>query len=587
MRTGLLAVAALLGAGALQAASLQVQADDEDVQRLLIAQLDLARALAQAEREPLDDFERQRLCALASEQVRQLLQIEGYFAPRRIALDCAALRLQVEVGEIARFRNVLLEVEGPQDAAQLALWRQWLWETRMRTGRAFVRERWSDGKSALLARVRAQGYPLAQWAHTQAEVDAQTQQVDVQLRLAPGVAARIGPVTLEGLRHHDERRTRQMLGLQEGEVASEAALLAAQTRLLKSQLFDSAQVELDTDSLQGDRMTVRVRLREAPLQQLGLGLGWTTQNGGRITVEHQHRRPYDLPLRTRTRLAWAQDAQALEGELSTHPGARQQRWLTLLRWEREEGIEAPYRQLSWRAGQVRETPQHDRALAVELLNSHQGSGLSAVRSDAWLLHANPAWRQVDSVLLPSDGQTLALQSAVGKARSRDALGTRRNGSLARLQLRWQGWRPLEDERALLWRVELGQLWAADALGLPESLRFRAGGDGSVRGYTHRSLGPRGSASLGSPEIGGRVLWAASLEAVQPLPAWFGIEGLGLAGFVDAGQAAQAWREAKPAYGLGLGLRWRSPVGLLRTDLAKGQRSQGGGWRLHIAVGIAL
>jgi translocation and assembly module TamA len=131
------------------------------------------------------------------------------------------------------------------------------------------------------------------------------------------------------------------------------------------------------------------------------------------------------------------------------------------------------------------------------------------------------------------------------------------------------------------------VWADRALEVPESLRFRVGGDQSVRGYEHRALGPETQAPGGRTELGGRLMWSASLEALQPLPRWGGIEGLGLAAFVDAGQAAQTAADVRPAWGRGLGLRWRSPIGLLRADLAKGEKAWGGGWRLHISVGMAL
>ena len=129
------------------------------------------------------------------------------------------------------------------------------------------------------------------------------------------------------------------------------------------------------------------------------------------------------------------------------------------------------------------------------------------------------------------------------------------------------------------------MFAPRELVLPESLRWRAGGDESVRGYSYRSLGPR----QGTQEVGGRVVWTASVEASQPLSkSWVGgLDGLAAAAFVDAGQAAERWKEASPAWGFGAGVRWRSPVGLLRADIAKGEKSQGGGWRLHIAVGLAL
>ena len=570
---------ALLIGGA-SAETLQVEADDADAQTLLSTQLDLARALAQRERLPFDELERERLCALVPAQTRQLLETLGRFQSGRIELDCAAARLRVQVGPQARLRRIDLQASGTGDET-LAEWREAL---DLQEGEPFTQERWASAKRRLLAQVRSAGRPLARWSLTQAQVDAAASAVDLQLLLDPGNIVRIGAIDIEGLKHHDETRVRELLGLVPGRRARESSLLAAQERLQKSGLFDAAQVEMDLDQLHEDRVPVRVRLREAPLQQLGLGVGWTSNSGERLTLEHQHRLVLGRPLRSNLKLAWAQDAQALEAELSTHPGARQRRNLVSLRWEREQGSEAPYRQASLRLGQVFETREHDRSLLVEALASRQGFAATSSKSEALLLRWDPTWREVDSVLLPRRGQALILQAAAGPARSRQMLGEDK-GWLARLHARWQLWQPLAGGRGLALRVEAGQVFAPGELVLPESLRFRAGGDESVRGYTHRALGPVENGL----EVGGRVAWTASVEAIQPLPrTWVGgLDGLGVAAFVDAGQAASRWREAKPAWGGGLGLRWRSPVGLLRADLAHGQKSQGGGWRVHISVGIAL
>jgi translocation and assembly module TamA len=58
-----------------------------------------------------------------------------------------------------------------------------------------------------------------------------------------------------------------------------------------------------------------------------------------------------------------------------------------------------------------------------------------------------------------------------------------------------------------------------------------------------------------------------------------------AAFVDAGNAATRWRDWKAAWGAGVGLRWRSPVGPLRADVAYGEEVRQ--WRLHLSVGIAF
>lgn len=581
------------------AAPLQVQAPSE-VAALLGQHLDLARALGrETAAAPLDADERQRLCKLAPEQSRALLQTLGHFNPGAIELDCAAGRLTVDPGPRAVWRRIALQVTPPNPEPEQAAepvrehgegnvrrtppWRDWL---PLQPGDAFDQDGWASAKRALLSQARSRGHPLARWARTEATVDAEQNAVDAELELAPGPAVRLGAVSLQGLVHHDAERTRQLLGLREGSRYTEQRLLDAQERLLKSGLFDAVQVELEPEGLSGDRMPVRVRLREAPLQQVALGVGWQSNSGERATVEHVHRLPFGWPVRSRVKLAWGRLSQLAESEISTHPEARQRRELVGVAWQREDGTDAPFRQASLRLGQVFETRREDRSTVVEALTSQQGLGLQHRDARALLLHLNPTWRELDSVILPTRGQAWVVQSALGHARSRDALGTVTQGPLVRLQARWQGFFPLEGGRQWSLRADLGRLWTrGDALGLPESLRWRAGGDESVRGYSHRSLGP----DVAGQAVGGTHLWTTSAEFTQPLPArWVGgLDGLGVAAFVDAGRAALSWRDAKPALGAGVGARWRSPVGLLRVDLARGQPRFEGGWRLHVSVGLAL
>lgn len=611
-----LLVLTLALAGAAQGARLQVDGGNSRLRDLLATHLDLARALARAERDPQlapDTAERQRLCLLVPQQARALLETEGYFNPQQLQLDCEALRLQIDPGELSRVRAVVLRAvqgedsaeaspesspEGPAAGTALAenderLRRRWQRAFGLREGEAFTQAAWGGGKRALLAAIRADGHPLARYRFSDAAVDPATNAVDLRVHVELGPAVRIGQLRFDGLKYHEEDRARELLGLQAGDAYTEPTLLDAQDRLLKSGLYDSVQVELDTESLREEagesRMDVRVRVKESPLQQLGLGLGWssgTQGSGERVTVEHQHRRAFGLPLRSTLKTVLARDNQLASLEFSTHPQARLRRNLASLAWEREDGQNvAAYRQAALRLGQVFESRPYDRSVAVELLTSRQGKGELAASSDALLLHWNPTWRTVDSVLLPRRGQALLLQVAGGEVRSRSD-GESARGSLGRLQARWLGYWPLSRGRLVSTRLEAGQVWAgSSALVLPESLLFRAGGDESVRGYGRRTLGP----SREGQGIGGRVQWSSSLEYQQPLPTdWtFGLDGIGWAAFVDAGQAATRWQDAQPAVGAGLGLRWRSPVGLLRVDAARGQEKYGGGWRLHLSLGMSL
>jgi translocation and assembly module TamA len=139
-------------------------------------------------------------------------------------------------------------------------------------------------------------------------------------------------------------------------------------------------------------------------------------------------------------------------------------------------------------------------------------------------------------------------------------------------------RPLARHTRVLARIDLGGTLTTQLNDLPPSIRFFSGGDLSIRGYQYRSLGP--ADSLGNV-IGGRVLAVSSLELDQRLVRRFFV-----AGFFDIGNALDSfnWEFEQ---GAGAGVRWLSPVGLVRLDLAVALTQPGRPLRLHITVGPDL
>jgi translocation and assembly module TamA len=166
---------------------------------------------------------------------------------------------------------------------------------------------------------------------------------------------------------------------------------------------------------------------------------------------------------------------------------------------------------------------------------------------------------------------------VGYARS--PTGTQEDGPFTRAYGRATWYKPLGASWYATVRAEAGQVFVADNIGVPDPLLFRAGGDESVRGYGYRTLGP----TVGGAVVSGRVLFTGSAEVARPIssrqPAfWWAL-------FVDGGNAAFEWKDLSPVFGYGVGLRWRSPVGPLRLDLAYGQEVRK--FRAHLSVGIAF
>lgn len=128
------------------------------------------------------------------------------------------------------------------------------------------------------------------------------------------------------------------------------------------------------------------------------------------------------------------------------------------------------------------------------------------------------------------------------------------------------------------RGTLGSTWSDEFHELPSSLRFFAGGAQSVRGYSYKSLGP---VDINGDVIGGKYLLAGSIEYEHMfLKKW------GLAIFYDAGNAIDDLNDDLEK-GVGFGLRWKSPVGTIRIDMANALSLDGNPWRLHIDIGPDL
>lgn len=553
---------------------LQVQAPDE-LKRLLERDLDLARLPALAAGRTLPPREVERLVAAAPEQVRALAATEGWFTPdvqvQSAGGDPPLVRVVVEPGPRTRVGGVTLDVQGDGGApARRALSEGW----PLPPGAPFRNPAWSSAKAAALARVRAEGWAVADWAQTEARVDAAAARAELTAIADTGPLFRTGEIRVRGLAAHDERTVQNLVDLAPGRVATERALLDAQERLQKSGLFDIASVRLETEGTDPAAAPLTVRLRERALQEATVGLGISTDVGVRGTVEHVHRRAFGRAATMRNRVELGGVRQAWEGEVSSHTLPGLNRNLVGGAAERIESDTDVISSLRVRAGRARDEPRAERLAFVELERSLRRTDTMTQRSDALSAHVFTVLRRVDDLMLPTRGWIGTLQTGAGHART-DPGG---RGPFGRVYARVNGYRPLGAWYGQL-RLELGQVFSREDVVPPESLLFRAGGDASVRGYGYRKLTP----TVNGVETGGKVLATASVELARPilarLPALWG------AVFVDAGRAERRWADYTPALGAGVGLRYRSPIGPVNLDIAYGEEVRR--WRLHLGVGVTF
>lgn len=533
-----------------------------------------------------------RLLAAAPAQVQALLETEGHFAARvqtRRDPDAPGglpnLFVRVEPGPQAQVASLTVDVEGALarraegQGAEATAARRRIERLQQRfglqPGQGFSQSAWSGAKQALLNDLRSRGHPTARLSESAAEVDAAQGRVTLRLRVDSGPAFKLGKVRVEGLRRTRPEAALNVQPYPKGEPYRERLLLDYQEALQRVGLYEGVAVELDADPEQADPATVVLRLREQALQTATTSLGYSSNTGPRLGAEYSHRLPFGQPWIASARFKLSARERRLGFDLISHPRPGNVRHLASVVDDLLDAGGSVTRSQRLRLGRSRDAERIDRAASVEFNRSALDT--ASLRRDARALGLNLqfARREVNNLLFPTRGWAYALEAGAGLAADGD--GDR--GPYLRALARGLYFLPLASGSGLFaqFRGEAGQVLRQGTLGVPEALLFRVGGDDSVRGYGYQVLGPQRDGAT----VGGAVMATASAELLRRLDGrwrdWYG------AVFFDAGNVDDDWGRFRPVYGYGLGLRWRSPIGPLRADLAYGDSSRS--LRLHLNVGI--
>lgn len=562
---------------------------------LLTEYLELARfqrELADNDKLRISRNELRRLVISAPDEARSLLEAEGYFGAQittrvddEVEGQPVVVTLKVAPGQRTRVSKVQMIYEGAFDVAlsdgdarakALAddLMRDW----GLPVGEVFRQGVWSSAKNAALAQLRAKGYPTASWSGTSVTVDATDRTAKVFLVADSGPAFAFGDIRVEGLNRQPASAVLNLAPFKKGDPYEEKLVLDWQERIQKLNLFESIFVATDFDPTQADATPVVVQLRELPLQAATVGVGVSSDTGPRVSGEHLHRNLWGLGWQAKAALQIGKRESRGQVDLTSHPQPGRVRGLLSGQASRLlDSDDARTTSQRVRVGRLQEGEVRERTQYLEYQHARVTSESGVVVSNASALSgtAQWIWRHVDNQLLPTRGYTGLAELSLGQTYS--ALDN--TGTFARAYGRVTAYRPLPLNWHLTARAEAGQVSAGDDVSVPDTLLFRAGGDDSVRGYAYRSLG----VTREGVTIGGRAMATASVELAHPILAR--MPSLLGAVFVDAGDAAERMGALRPKAGYGFGVRWRSPVGMLRLDLARG--SDTGKWRMHFSVGISL
>ncbi|MBD9461999.1 outer membrane protein assembly factor [Pseudomonas sp. Pdm06] len=513
----------------------------------------------------------------AEEQARKAAQALGYYQPQ---IDSEVkggkdprLVLTIDPGEPVHLRNVTVRIDGP--AASLKAFRV-PGNAALKPGAVLNHGRYEDAKRVIQNQASRYGYFSGRFTQQKLRVDPQAGIADIELVYDSGPRYALGPVSFEGDTPFDEDLLQRMVPFKAG-TAYDSELIAELNQALQSSgYFEGVRVDAAPTAATNNVIPVAVKLDTRKPRTMGLGLGFSTDVGPRakanwtrhwvnpqghsygweaeVSAPRQnvglwYDVPLDPPLTDKMRYAGGYQYEELAGTDSLSklltvgpewhsklPSGWQR--VVSLKWQREE----------YRLGD-------DAGLSTLLM---PGVSYSYLRSD----------NRID----PHNGYRLQFDTKVAK----EGLGSDNNLVYGTAMVK--GLTTVFDKHRLLARAQIGGSATNGYKSIPPSLRFFAGGDQSVRGYDYQSLSPENSEG---DRIGGRYMVAGSLEYQYSIA-----EKWRVATFIDQGNSFNSLELPSLKTGVGVGVRWVSPVGPIRLDLAHAMDDEGG-IRLHFSMGPEL
>jgi translocation and assembly module TamA len=524
--------------------------------------------------------------ARAAGEIRAALEPRGYYRAKVVAELTSSkqgyvARYRVELGPALRIGVLDLQVtgDGLTDPAIAAL----LKDFPLRQGEVFDHERYEAAKASLTRLGADRGYLDATLTRHEVQVDLVAYTVSVALRYQTGARYRFGVVQFEPGSGLDPELLARYVPFAAGEPFAAEQLIELRRGLVNSDYFQQIEITPRRDLAIDNEVPIRVKLVPRPPNKYTLGFGYGTDTGLRVKAGWERRQLNEAGHRLVTELNVSQ----VHSDLTAT-------YLIPVRDPRTD-------QLSFNVGAIADYPDTSDSERITAGVAYTQAGgrwslgegrIAGWRSTYGLSYERERWETGDE----SGRTTLLMPNASWLYLATDSRFIATRGWLAQLDVRGSSTelasdvtfgqaraqtkliQPLGTRGRVVARLDVGATWVDDFSTLPSSLRFYAGGDQSVRGYAYNSLGP---VDANGEVIGGPYLLVGSLEYQYRI-----LEKWSLATFFDAGNAVDSFDG--PYYnGAGVGLHWRSPVGLIRLDIACALTLEDRPWRVHIIMGPDL
>ncbi len=514
------------------------------------------------------------------EEVATALKVYGYYSPK-IEMSfkddkSAILNIDVVPGKSVYIRNVEIVVLGE---AMTDRWYMFgLKDVSLKPYTRFQHADYENLKSLMQTRALTMGYFDAHFVRSQVLVNSEENSADISLILDSGHGYHYGDITYnsdEGI--ECEKLVKPLQTIKKNERFNMDRLSFFSSRLYDTGYFESADVVPDLEHSKDYLVPVNITLQRQKFNIVELGLGYATDEGMRGQVK------WLMPLLNN-----------YGHSLNMQMKLSQIKQEALVRYQIPRPNHDPlknyyYLQAQQSYDDLNDTDSTISEFSVHYINKNIGQWQ---RDYGLVLHLEDYVQGSESGFATIVGAGSAFNYYSARPRKDPRSGSRytfkffgaptlAGSDYSFIQLYGQAkwlWSPTDDSRLIL-RFEKGVNLGPDAKSVPPSYRFFTGGDTSVRGFGYKTIADK---HADGSFKGGRYLTTGSIEVQVPV-----MQDLRENFFIDAGEASYSSKLDDVSVGVGTGVRYVSPVGLIKVDLGFGISQTHIPFHLHFGIGPDL
>ncbi len=421
-----------------------------------------------------------------------------------------------------------------------------------------------DATSLLLPYYYDRGYPFAQLSQSNYYAYPESETFKVEVPFSPNEFIRFGDTKIQGSSALSLEYLERIYPWEKGEAWNQSKLRLFQEELLSLGIFSFVSPTLDPLG-EGEERDVLIELIDAPPRTWGGGINYDITREFGLQLFWEHRNLFSQAESININTVLWQDTQELRFTFLKPDYQEKYRDFKtefLIKNEMTDAYETTSASLDVGIEDIVSISEQSRFVfsyyaSFELGIEKDAGNLSRSEYLYGGLPLQVIYKNEDNIFDPRKGHTIDWTIS-------PYMGNYYNEfSLVWTELMLTKYFEILKNSKLIFAVKGkgGMLSSYSAEEVPASLRFYVGGGNSVRGYPYQSVGPKNSSN---DPIGGASFLEGSFELRYKL-----FQSMSIVPFFDFGNVFEQGMpdEIDFAYSAGIGIRFFTPIGPIRFDVA--------------------